>query len=193
MTSEDICRISTSMKNAWARGDFDTSIGRVLEPRIFNFTCVVCNKPFYRSSKKIIYNPIKTCSEQCYLKLLSKNSRENPNCGGELGYKHYKYNGVTMDSTWEVNLAKWMDDEKIKWDRSRHRHMFWWTDDDGNKRRYYPDFYLPEYNVYLDPKNKYKMENDRIKMGRVIKENRITLLWGLLDDVKKELDIIRDV
>lgn len=98
-----------------------------------------------------------------------------------------------MDSTWEVNLAKWMDDEKIKWDRSRHRHIFWWTDDDGNKRRYYPDFYLPEYNVYLDPKNKYKMENDRVKMERVIKENEIKLFWGLLENVKKELDTLRQV
>ena len=98
-----------------------------------------------------------------------------------------------MDSTWEVDIAKWMDDKKVKWDRSRKKYMFWWTDNNGNKRRYYPDFYLPEYNVYLDPKNKYKMENDTVKMERVIKENGINIFCGELSNIKKELDILRGV
>jgi hypothetical protein len=95
-----------------------------------------------------------------------------------------------MDSSWEVNLAKWMDKNNILWDRNKKKYMLWWTDSDGNKRRYYPDFYLPKYNVYLDPKNKYRMGLDEYKMKAVIKENGITLFWGLLDDVKKELDTL---
>ncbi len=98
-----------------------------------------------------------------------------------------------MDSSWEVELARWMDVEGIKWDRSKKHHMFWWTDSNGNKRRYYPDFYLPDYNVYLDPKNKYRMGLDKSKMAAVIKENGIKLFWGLLENVKKEVDILRKV
>jgi hypothetical protein len=161
-------------------------------PKLKTFICVICEKSF----EKMMRNDIdvkKTCSKRCYIKMLKKWTRENPNCGGELGYKHYDYNGVKMDSSWEVDIAKWMDNENIKWERSRKKYMLWWTDDNGNKRRYYPDFYLPEYDVYLDPKNKYKIENDRIKMERVIKENRITLYWGLLENVKKEIDILRNI
>lgn len=98
-----------------------------------------------------------------------------------------------MDSKWEVELAKWMDAEGIRWGRDRKRHMFWWTDDNGDKRRYYPDFYLPKFDVYLDPKNKYKMKQDRIKMERVVEENGIILFWGLFENVKKEVDILQGV
>jgi hypothetical protein len=138
-----------------------------------------------------MYKPIKTCSKECYSQYLSKITKANPNCGGETGYRHYKYKDVWMDSTWEVKIAKWMDDVGIKWERSRKRHMFWWTDDNSDKRRYYPDFYLPDFNVYLDPKNKYKIKQDQIKMERVIQENGIVLYWGLLENIKKELDILR--
>jgi hypothetical protein len=41
---------------------------------------------------------------------------------------------------------------------------------------------------YLDPKNKYKMKLDGEKIKRVLQENKIKLLWGLLEDVKKEID-----
>jgi hypothetical protein len=98
-----------------------------------------------------------------------------------------------MDSTWEVDLAKWMDARNINWERSKKRHQFLWTDDSGNKRRYYPDFYLPHYNVYLDPKNKYLKNVDEQKITRVIRENNIKLVWGLLEDVKKELDVLCEV
>ena len=30
---------------------------------------------------------------------------------------------------------------------------------------YYPDFYLPEYNVYLDPKNDYLINNKSKRFG----------------------------
>ena len=95
-----------------------------------------------------------------------------------------------MDSSWEVALAKWMDEKGIIWDRSRKRYMFWWTDQTGKKRRYYPDFYLPKYNVYADPKNKYKLSNDQYKLNCVIKENNITLFYGELNDIKKNIDIL---
>lgn len=36
--------------------------------------------------------------------------------------------------------------------------MFY-TDNEGNLRYYYPDFYLEDYNVYLDPKNDYLLNN----------------------------------
>lgn len=180
------------MKAAWRRGAFDNSHGRVLTPRTYNFTCVTCNRPFQRITKKII-KPIKTCSPNCYKELLRKKARANPNCGGDTNYKKYKYNGIWMDSKWEVELASWMDTKNILWERDRKKHQFQWTDKDGNKRRYYPDFYLPVYDVYLDPKNKYLIKVDNYKITHVIKENKIKLFWGLLDDVKKEIDILLNV
>jgi len=136
-------------------------------PRIKIFECVVCKSSF----KKIVKNNVeikKTCSNDCYSKLMSKYARENPNCGGELGYKQFVYNGIKMDSSWEVEIANWMDVNCISWERSRKLHMFWWVDENGDKRKYFPDFYLPKYNVYLDPKNDYKLSKDLYKLNKVI-------------------------
>jgi hypothetical protein len=87
-----------------------------------------------------------------------------------------------MDSSWEVNLAKWLDNNSIEWKRDR-KINFIWTDICGKKRRYYPDFYLPKYNIYLDPKNKFKLKKDEYKLSRVILENNIKLIYGLESDV----------
>lgn len=37
--------------------------------------------------------------------------------------------------------------------------VYW--DDDGKQRRYVPDFYLPKYDLYLDPKNDYLIKKIR--------------------------------
>lgn len=166
------------------------SVQRILHyPRRECFLCVVCGKKFEKSIR-FENQKFQTCSDECYKLLLKKKAIENPNCGGETGYRHYKYKSVWMDSQWEVQLAKWMDDNGVRWERSRKLHMFWWTDKFGQKRRYYPDFYLPDYDVYLDPKNKYRMKMDREKLEAVVKENGIKLVCGLLEDVKKEIDIL---
>ena len=121
---------------------------------------------------------------------MRNNSRANPNCGGETNYRKFKYNDIWMDSSWEVNVAKWMDENNIKWRRDR-KINFKWTDMDGKLRRYYPDFYLEKYNVYLDPKNKYLIEKDTYKINQVQKENNIKVIFGLQDyviDKVKELE-----
>jgi hypothetical protein len=161
-------------------------------PKEKEFRCVMCDKTFIR----MVNNDVeirKTCSDKCYKSYLSQLSRNNPNCGGGTNYRKYKYSGVWMDSRWEVELAKWLDENKIEWIRDRKQCQFLWTDKVGNKRRYYPDFYLPRLDVYLDPKNKYLIGEDRYKIEKVIEENKITLFWGLFENVKKEIDILRKV
>lgn len=145
--------------------------------------CSVCSSEFHRPK----WDVRKTCSDVCSRKLISKKSRENPNCGGETNYKKFKYNDVWMDSSWEVNVAKWMDEHSIKW-RKDKKMNFLWTDSDGKRRRYYPDFFLEEHNVYLDPKNKFLIEKDAFKITQVQKENGIKIVFGLESDVIKFLE-----
>jgi hypothetical protein len=51
------------------------------------------------------------------------------------------------DSGWEVTLAKSLSDNNIYWTRPSKFLL-------SNGRSYTPDFYLPEYDVYIDPKAK---------------------------------------
>lgn len=72
-----------------------------------------------------------------------------------------EYKGILLDSTWEFELAKRLDDLNIYWTRP---NPIKWVDDKGTTRNYFPDFYLPKYDLYLDPKNPqaYKVQKNKI-------------------------------
>lgn len=86
--------------------------------------------------------------------------------------KREEYNGVKFESSWEVELAKNLDENDIKWIRPA---PLIYADANGQKRRYYPDFYLPDFDLYLDPKNPYVQRLDREKFDLVIEQNKIKL------------------
>lgn len=62
---------------------------------------------------------------------------------------------VKLDSSWEEALAKRLDDINIEWTRPT---PIKWIDKDGSTHNYFPDFYLPAYDLYLDPKNPYAIK-----------------------------------
>jgi len=69
---------------------------------------------------------------------------------------------VIMDSSAEVKVAKILDDHNIKWIRPK---FLPWMDDDGKEHHYFADFYLPDFDLYMDPKNDYcfKIQDYKIK------------------------------
>lgn len=101
--------------------------------------------------------------------------------GGWHTSKSIEYNGVILDSEYEFCVAKELDENNIKWERPS---PLLWKDENLNEHRYYPDFYLPEYNVYLDPKNDYLINNkskrfgitDVEKIDKVEKQNGIKIV-----------------
>jgi hypothetical protein len=184
------CSIDCARKYARSKLNADVHKKSVQRPSTFPqikcFICIVCKNDFECEVKNDV--SIKnTCSSKCYSILRSKISRENPNCGGKLGYRRFPYKGFTMDSRWEVEIAKWMDEKGIKWDRSRKRHMFQWVDNDGDTRKYFPDFYLPDLDIYLDPKNDYYLDRDMPKLKQVIDTYGITLFYGQVETIKQNI------
>lgn len=103
--------------------------------------------------------------------------RPHPNRGS-------RYKGIWFDSSWEVSLAKSLDEHSIDW--VRPKVGFVWSDK-GNK--YYPDFFLPEYNVYLDPKNSYLRTKDANKVSMAQKLNNIKVL--VLDEFHLTWDTVK--
>ena len=73
------------------------------------------------------------------------------------------YNGVLLDSSWELALAKRLDELKIKWIRPE---PIPWIDSDNKSHKFFPDFYLPEHDLYLDPKNPhaYNVQRNKIEI-----------------------------
>jgi hypothetical protein len=65
-----------------------------------------------------------------------------------------------------------MNELGIYWIRPK---FVWYTDSEDKKRRYYPDFYLPDYDIYLDPKNDYLIQTDTDKITRAAQQNQIKI------------------
>lgn len=114
---------------------------------------------------------------------LSKIALEN-NYQDHFGsHKSYNYKGIKFISSYEVKVAESLDLNGIKWIKPKSG-IFKYKDFKGKLHSYTPDFYLPEYNVYLDPKNEYLLTHinptlgysDIDKINWVMTQNNIKVL-----------------
>lgn len=150
--------------------------------------CIICSKPF----KVIKWNLRKTCkSKECLTKLLRKNSKENK-LGGHTSkraiyYKMKDGSEVYLQSSYEVRVAESLDENNIAWIRPE---PLLWIDKNNVEHRYYPDFYLPEYNIYLDPKNSYLFIKDKDKIERTSKQNNVRIF--MLQEYELEWKTIKN-
>lgn len=78
---------------------------------------------------------------------------------------------VCLQSSYEMECANVLNALSIEWIRPKALRY------DG--KRYFADFYLPEYQIFLDPKNDYKAKVDEQKIRSVIDQNDV-LLFVLL-------------
>lgn len=78
-----------------------------------------------------------------------------------------KRNGdvVYLDSSFERKLANILEEENIDWIRPSYLP---WVDKNGMERKYYADFFLTKYNIYLDPKNDFCFEVQSEKINYIL-------------------------
>ena len=136
-------------------------------------TCIVCDNEFI----VIHWKKQITCkSKQCLSKINSQRAKERK-FGGHtskqtLYYKCKEGNIVYLQSSFELKTAKLLDKNKIKWIRPS---PIKWVDKNNEYHWYYPDFYLVEQDIFLDPKNYYLIKKDKEKIDQIIKQNNIKL------------------
>lgn len=101
----------------------------------------------------------KYCSESCS----NKNKRhENSNRKLRSVYKGYQ-----MDSGAELAFAQLLDQYGINWEKNSSR-SFPFVDSKGKDRLYYPDFYLPDHDHWIEIKGKrYIREDDQLRLAAV--------------------------
>lgn len=92
-----------------------------------------------------------------------------------------EYKGVMLDSSWELELAKRLDELNIKWIRPE---PIPWTDEDGITHNYFGDFYLIDYDLYLDPKNPQAIKNQRKKLDYLLTQYKNIVILDTLDKCK---------
>lgn len=104
------------------------------------------------------------------------NSYSSSNVNGRT--KKVIYNGIILDSSWELYFARWCDSENIKWEKNKKGFSYEWN----GERIYYPDFYLEDFNLYVEIKG-YERERDKEKWKSV---------QNLLVIKKKEIKEIKE-
>ena len=72
------------------------------------------------------------------------------NRGGKC--KWFDYKGQKLQGTWELNIAKKLDDMGIRWYKPKVHKDVWSYMLDGQVKSYTPDLYLEEENLYLEIK-----------------------------------------
>lgn len=126
--------------------------------------CTFCKKWFNYTSWKHT-----TCSYDCHMKVKMVMNA---------GLHHQVYKGVMMDSSWEVKVAILLDELNIAWYRpSQPLH---WTDSKNKSRKYFPDFYLKDFNLYLDPKNPIAFAKQQEKINYFKTKN---VIFGSLSEI----------
>lgn len=72
-----------------------------------------------------------------------------------------------MDSGAELAFAQLLDQHGIKWEKNSTR-SFPFVDSKGKDRLYYPDFYLPDHDYWVEIKGKrYVREDDQLRLAVV--------------------------
>jgi hypothetical protein len=104
-----------------------------------------------------------TVRKYCSVYCSSKNKyHENSNRVKKCIYKNYQ-----MDSGAELAFAKLLDQYDIQWEKNKYK-FFVFRDLEGKSRKYYPDFYLPKYDWWIEIKGKrYSRPDDYLRLESV--------------------------
>lgn len=92
---------------------------------------------------------------------------------------HYNYNGIDLHGKWELNYAKYLDYNNIRWERCKESFEYIFE----NKIRHYtPDFYLLDSDEYIEIKG-YKTNKDEAKWSQFPNNKKLKIF--MKNDLKK--------
>lgn len=85
--------------------------------------------------------------------------------------------------TWERDVADWLTKNNVIW----IRRVYLSYTRDNKSRTYTPDFYLPEFDLYLEVKG-YFSQADKEKLRCVVEQNNVKLILVLDKHIKQIRD-----
>lgn len=83
-----------------------------------------------------------------------------------------------LQSSFELKCSEILNELSIRWIRPKAIKY--------DNKNYFADFYLADYDVWLDPKNNYKAKLDKEKIQKVIEQNNIKLYILLEEQINKD-------
>jgi hypothetical protein len=168
-TDDSIAKRSVGIKKAHASGKYDGAIKLGLETKKLNGSLnhSIETKSILR--QKALASPHRR---------LVRSIREYTQKDGTI---------VKLDSAWEEALAIRLDEINVNWIRPSPVK---WTDKLGVVHNYFPDFYLIDFDIYLDPKNPYAIKAQQLKIDCLLDQIKNLRIIKSLEECKTFTPIV---
>jgi hypothetical protein len=85
---------------------------------------------------------------------------------------------VCLQSSYEKDVAVILNELNIRWVRPEYLKY--------DNKKYFPDFYLVDKDIYLDPKNDFLAKKDAEKISKVCEQNGVSVVIVTKDNISKE-------
>ena len=144
---------------------------------VFLNQCKICGKDFWNKRKN------KTCSKFCKCELLSRNQLAREYQGYSASRQVF-YKGIKLGSSFELMLARLLDKMNITWIRPAYIN---YITKDNKQHKIFPDFYLPDYDLYIDPKNNYLINKDQSKFFLSCSQNKIDTILLSSEHINEQM------
>jgi len=146
-------------------------------------------KKYYENNKSTFYGRKHTKeAKEKIRKAAIKNELGGHTSKRSIYYKKKNDDIIYLQSSYEEKVARELDKNNIIWERPKYLK---YIDKENIEHRYYPDFYLIDYNIYLDPKNYYLQKKDKEKINLVKKQNNVNII--ILSENELEWKIIKNM
>lgn len=119
-------------------------------------------------------------------KAIQEHPESYSSCNVNGRVKNVIYNGIKLDGKWELEVAKYLDKNNIQWERPNIGIEYEW---DNKIHLYFPDFYLSDYNIYIEVKGLVR-ERDYAKWKNI--NNLIIIKAKEINDIREnKFDIFK--
>lgn len=147
--------------------------------------CIECNLEFDAPRPKAVCCSVKCANKITAKKQTGKNKKSGKNRklgsgglrsggGRSKQIEYFSWLGERMMlNIEEIEVAKILDSLKLNW--KRNNKGFPYIDKKNNNRKYYPDFYINDFILYLEYKG-WIIDSMRHKMNSAVKEAKINHL-----------------
>lgn len=157
--------------------------------------CKQCNNSIPYELRKRNY-----CSTSCRKQFRQYVASNISKIGGNKNRHSFWYISPTagkvyLESSYEFKVASELDLYGIRWIRPKHIPYTI----NNKQKRYFPDFYLSDFDVYLDPKNSFLAQQDAEKIKTVEQQHKIHVLvldknslsWSIIKEKINSLRFVR--
>jgi hypothetical protein len=162
-TSQSVAKRTQGIKKAHADGKYNGAAKKGVETKKKNGTLNHTIETIEVLRKKALASPHRR---------LVRSIREYVKKDGSI---------VKLDSSWEEELANRLDHINVEWTRPPPLK---WIDKYGVQRNYFPDFYLPAYNAFLDPKSPYVIKAQIDKIECLTEQVKNLIILKSLDECR---------